>query len=38
MFTSGMVRDANGMSLNSGMYFAIINRESEDILRITYLK
>ena len=32
-------KDANGMSLNSGMYFAIINRESgRNILKITYLK
>ena len=32
-------KDANGTSVNSGMYFAIINRESErNILKITYLK
>ena len=32
-------KDANGISLNSGMYFAVINRESgRNILKITYLK
>ena len=32
-------KDANGTSVNSGMYFAIISRESErNILKITYLK
>jgi len=32
-------KDDNGISLNSGMYFAVINRESgRNILKITYLK
>ncbi|MBT6019007.1 T9SS type A sorting domain-containing protein [bacterium] len=32
-------KDENGIDLNSGMYFAIINRESgRNILKITYLK
>ena len=39
MFTSGMGKMQMVCSLNSGMYFAVINRESgRNILKITYLK
>jgi len=32
-------KDINGVSLQSGIYFAVINRESgRDVLKITFLK